>query len=99
MSSGTPAELMLGNAAAPSEEKARFRDWFVGDFARWAAGAGRELTPHDARERYGLRYTSAIEVKWSHHPAGEPRPDGWAPPGTDHTVGARGMNGTRGPSA
>jgi hypothetical protein len=61
--------VSVGNAA---EDAAPFRHWFVGDLAAWSGlGAG-------ARERFGLRDTRQVAIKWGVHPTGELRPGGWA---------------------
>jgi len=80
-------DFVSGNAALPSADKALHRDWFIGDFVAWAKRRGERLSTVDALTRYGLRYADAFEVKWSHHPAGQSRPDGWADPGTGFTLG------------
>jgi hypothetical protein len=82
-----PTDFQAGNLAALSVDKLRYRDWSIGDFVKWAEGNGEHLSIPDAITKYGLRYSNAIEVKWSHHPAGQSRPGGWAGPGTGFTLG------------
>jgi hypothetical protein len=67
--SGDIRLITTGNATTDS---APFRGWFVGDLTRWAASS---VTPPG----FGLRDTTVLEVKWGLHPAGQPRPEGWAP--------------------
>lgn len=62
--------ITTGNAAA---DGAPFNGWFLGDLTRWAGEGG--LTVADTA---GLRDTTTLEVKWGIHPAGVPRPAGWA---------------------
>jgi hypothetical protein len=78
------SNFQRGNIANPSAEKDQFKQWSLGDFVKWAAATGKSLSTADATLQYGLRYTDAIEVKWSHHPAGDQRD--WAPPGTGFTL-------------
>ena len=70
--SALPPSVSIGNAAV---DGAAFNGWFVGDFTRWLAQRG--LPPSELAS-IGLRDTSALEVKWGIHPAGQPRPEGWA---------------------
>jgi uncharacterized cupin superfamily protein len=61
--------VTVGNAR---EDAAPFRHWLVGDLAEWSAlGA-------PARERFGLRDTRQVAIKWGVHGTGELRPGGWA---------------------
>ncbi len=80
-----PSAFQTGNIARSSPEKNDFKQWSVGDFVRWSALSGKRLSSSDATTRFGLRYTEGIEVKWSHHPAGDERE--WAPPGSGFTLG------------
>jgi hypothetical protein len=82
-----PLDFFSGNIAQASPEKTTYRDWAFGDFVTWARKRGNQLTVDDARGQFGLRYSESLEVKWSHHPAYEPRPGGWADPGTGFTLG------------
>jgi hypothetical protein len=62
--------ITTGNAAA---DGIPFNGWVIGDLTRWAEERGvRHAHP------LGLRDTTALEVKWGIHPAGVPRPAGWA---------------------
>src|SRR5215207_8619591 len=74
-----PPTFTLGTAAIDS---APFRGWFVGDLPRWAA---THTAGGESPGAFGLRSTTALEVKWGVHPEGQPRPEGWAP--TSDTVG------------
>jgi hypothetical protein len=81
------SDFQIGNIAKSSAENDHFNQWSLGDFVKWSAAVGESLSSADATMRFGLRYTEAIEVKWSHHQAGESRKNGWAPPGTGFTLG------------
>jgi hypothetical protein len=70
--SALPAGVSRGNAAV---DGAPFNGWFVGDFTRWLA---ERSTSPSALASVGLRDTPVLEVKWGIHPAGQPRPAGWA---------------------
>jgi hypothetical protein len=70
--SALPPGVRRGNAAV---DGAPFNGWFVGDFTRWLAERGSSSS---ALAAVGLRDTRALEVKWGIHPAGQPRPAGWA---------------------
>ena len=65
--------ITSGNAAIDS---APFRGWFVGDLSGWADARGEDTR---SLANAGLRATTVLEVKWGVHPAGQRRPDGWAP--------------------
>ena len=67
-----PPSVSSGNAAV---DGAPFNGWFIGDFTRWVAERGPSSS---ALTSIGLRDTPVLEVKWGIHPAGEPRPAGWA---------------------
>lgn len=67
-----PPGVSVGNAAV---DGAPFNGWFVGDFTRWFAERG--LSSSELAS-VGLRDAPALEVKWGSHPAGQPRPEGWA---------------------
>ena len=67
-----PPSVSVGNAATAG---APFNGWFVGDFTRWLAERGPSSS---ADASLGLRDTPTLEVKWGSHPAGQPRPAGWA---------------------
>ena len=67
-----PPGVSQGNAAV---DGALFNGWFVGDFTRWLAERGPSSS---ALATIGLRDTDRLEVKWGIHPAGQPRPAGWA---------------------
>ena len=67
-----PPSVSHGNAAV---DGAPLNGWFVGDFTRWLAERGPSSS---ALATIGLRDTSRLEVKWGIHPAGQPRPAGWA---------------------
>jgi hypothetical protein len=74
--------VTTGNAAV---DGAAFNGWFIGDLPGWLrtrAAPSEELVTAAA----GLRATSALEVKWGIHPAGIPRPAGWAPASDDLTL-------------
>jgi len=90
MSQGTPATPIEGATAAADDPSALppgvsagnahvhgapYNGWFVGDFTRWLAERG---APPSELASIGLRDTSVLEVKWGLHPAGQPRPEGWA---------------------
>ena len=60
-----------GNAAG---DGAPFRFWFVGDMERWAA----KQSGVRKRPEFGHRQSSAVEMKWGVHQAGEER-EAWAP--------------------
>jgi len=77
-----PREFVVGNVSALSAERTQYRDWSFGDFVTWAKDQGRELSVADAQTHFGLRYSDALEVKWSHHQAGDVRSGGWAGIGT-----------------
>lgn len=66
-------DMVSGNAR---EHGAKFNQWFVGDIRQWCEQLGMDFDPN----RYHLRSTDAVEIKWGVHPAGEHRPEGWAPP-------------------
>lgn len=68
-----PPGVSVGNA---SVQGAAHNGWFVGDFTRWLTDRG--AAPSELAS-IGLRDTSVLEVKWGVHPAGQPRPAGWAP--------------------
>jgi len=70
--SASPPGVSSGNAAV---DGAPSNGWFVGDFTRWLAE--RDPVP-GALASIGLRDTPVLEVKWGIHPAGQPRPAGWA---------------------
>jgi len=84
---GNSSDFQTGNIAESNADKVHFNQWSLGDFVRWSALIGERLSSTDAIARFGLRYTEAIEVKWSHHQAGEWRSNGWAPPGSGFTLG------------
>jgi hypothetical protein len=65
--------LTVGNATT---DGAPFGGWFVGKLDAWVAE--RRASFGDDID-FGLRATEALEVKWGTHPAGIPRPGGWAP--------------------
>jgi hypothetical protein len=73
-----PAEFLIGNISATGAERLQYRDWSFGDFVSWTEGQGKHLSVADAQARFGIRYSDALEVKWSHHCAGDLRPGGWA---------------------
>src|SRR5437016_12834120 len=79
-------DFQVGNIAEPSAEKDQYNQWSFGDFVTWSGGA-EKLSKSDARKCFGPRYSEGVEVKWSHHKAGEQRPNGWANPGTGFTLG------------
>jgi hypothetical protein len=58
----------FGNA---HEDGREFNFWFIGELNRWAQQRG------GAAPTFGLRNSSAVEVKWGTHPTGEARVD-WA---------------------
>jgi hypothetical protein len=62
--------ITTGNAAA---DGIPFNGWLIGDLTRWAEERGVRPT-----HPLGLRDATALEVKWGIHPAGVPRPAGWA---------------------
>jgi hypothetical protein len=62
--------IAIGNA---EEDGRPFRQWFIGDFGRWAG-----LTDAAASEQYGPRHSAQVQVKWGVHAAGDERPGGWA---------------------
>jgi hypothetical protein len=64
--------IASGNAFADGQE---FGYWFVGDFRKWCQERSLAFEP----ARYDLRETTAVEVKWGIHQAGERRPGGWVP--------------------
>jgi hypothetical protein len=70
--SALPPSVSRGNAAV---DGAPFNGWFVGDFTRWLAERGASSSE---LATVGLRDTPLLEVKWGIHPAGQPRPAGWA---------------------
>lgn len=61
--------VQWGNASADGSD---FSHWFIGDLAAWAGQNGL------VESGYGMRQTTALEVKWGEHAAGERRPGGWA---------------------
>ena len=61
--------MTVGNAR---EDAAAFRHWLIGDLAQWS-GLGAA-----ARERFGLRDTRQVAIKWGAHAKDERRPGGWA---------------------
>ena len=63
--------ITTGNAVTDGTP---FNGWFLGDLTRWSA---RRDVP--GAHAFGLRDTNVLEVKWGTHPAGVPRPAGWAP--------------------
>lgn len=67
--------ITQGNASA---DGAPFGHWFIGDVARWSGGK---------LEAAGLRQSSALEIKWGNHSAGEER-RAWAPGGNSITMSA-----------
>ena len=67
-----PPGVSKGNAAV---QGAPHNGWFVGDFTQWLGERG---APPSALASVGLRDTRVLEVKWGIHPAGQPRPEGWA---------------------
>lgn len=68
-------QLTGGNAGADGRD---FGFWFVGDLQRWAAK--RQEAPD-----FGLRQSSAVEMKWGLHRAGEGRGE-WAVCSNKHTM-------------
>jgi len=70
-------DITYGNAI---EDGKRFRFWFVGEIEKWCSEKGIVF----AREEYGLRNTSNIEVKWGIYRKGEER-DTWA--GSSERIG------------
>jgi cupin superfamily acireductone dioxygenase involved in methionine salvage len=62
--------VTTGNAITDGKE---FRYWFVGAVETWCR---ENNLPFDA-ERYGLRSTDDIEIKWGVYKKGEVRPE-WA---------------------
>jgi hypothetical protein len=65
-----PAQITSGNA---SVDGLPFQSWFVGNLEKWAANRN---TPLPGRP-FDLNQSSAVEIKWAEHRAGEMRPD-WA---------------------
>jgi hypothetical protein len=61
--------VTVGNAR---DDAAPFRHWFIGDLGQWSG-----LGSH-ARQRFGLRDTRQVAIKWGVHQGGELRPGGWA---------------------
>jgi hypothetical protein len=64
--------VTTGNALADGRE---FEQWFIGDLRVWRDQAESRFEA----SRYGLRNTSALEIKWGVHNKGEARAAGWAP--------------------
>ncbi len=63
-------DITSGNA---KEEGGKFRFWIVGQIEEWCRDNG---VPFDA-EKYGLRNTGGIELKWGMYKKGDER-DMWA---------------------
>jgi len=62
--------ITTGNARADGSE---FRYWFVGSIEKWC---GENNIPFDT-ERFGLRNTGSLEMKWGIYKKGDVRPE-WA---------------------
>jgi len=62
--------VTTGNAKADGKE---FRYWFVGGIEKWCSANN---VPFD-KERFGLRSTDGIEIKWGIYKKGEARSE-WA---------------------
>lgn len=60
------SEITAGNAKDDGKE---FRFWFIGEIDQWCRDNG---IPFD-KERYGLRNSSDIEVKWGMYKKGSER--------------------------
>lgn len=70
--------ITFGNAGT---DGIPFNGWFIGDLSRWIESRGERHA-----DSLGLRDTTALEVKWGIHPAGVPRPAGWAASSAHVTV-------------
>jgi cupin superfamily acireductone dioxygenase involved in methionine salvage len=64
------SDITTGNAAEDGEE---FRFWFVGQIEKWCRSKGVDF---DAN-RFGLRITDNIEIKWGIYKKGDKRTE-WA---------------------
>ncbi len=64
------SDITAGNAKSDGDE---FRFWFVGQVEQWCRDTG---IPFD-KDKYGLRDSGEIEIKWGRYKSGDVR-DVWA---------------------
>lgn len=72
-------QVTKGNAFVDGQA---FHHWFVGDIESWCRQNHMPYQP----AQFGLRQTTALEIKWAVHKKGTERPGGWAADSGQTTV-------------